>query len=73
MSTRNRGRSPDRSLARFLLPNARLLPWNAPSAVGQPNDAYYGTDALGDLPKGKGYDGRGRGARVVVQAKAFLD
>jgi len=30
------------------------LPLNAATRVGQPNDAYYGTDALGDLPKGQG-------------------
>ncbi|MEF2547052.1 malate synthase G [Aurantimonas sp. E1-2-R+4] len=35
-------------------------------------DALYGTDAMGDLPEGKGYD-RARGARVVTWAKSFLD
>jgi malate synthase len=35
-------------------------------------DALYGTDAMGDLPKGGGYDPE-RGARVVAWAKEFLD
>ncbi len=35
-------------------------------------DALYGTDALGDLPTGSGYDAA-RGARVVAAAKAHLD
>ena len=35
-------------------------------------DALYGTDAMGDMPEGKGYD-RARGARVVTWAKSFLD
>jgi malate synthase len=35
-------------------------------------DALYGTDALGDLPKGGGYDAK-RGARVVVWGRDFLD
>ncbi len=35
-------------------------------------DALYGTDALGDLPEGGGYD-PARGARVVAAAKAHLD
>ncbi len=35
-------------------------------------DALYGTDAMGDLPDGKGYD-NARGARVVTWAKSFLD
>ncbi len=35
-------------------------------------DALYGTDALGDLPAGGGYD-PARGARVVAAAKAHLD
>ena len=35
-------------------------------------DALYGTDALGDLPAGKGYDPK-RGARVIDWAKGFLD
>ncbi len=35
-------------------------------------DALYGTDALGDLPQAKGYDGA-RGARVVAWGRAHLD
>ena len=35
-------------------------------------DALYGTDALGDLPKGKGYSPK-RGARVVAWGRAHLD
>ena len=35
-------------------------------------DALYGTDLLGDLPKGGGYDPE-RGARVIAWGKAFLD
>ncbi|HEX8534014.1 MAG TPA: malate synthase G [Allosphingosinicella sp.] len=35
-------------------------------------DALYGTDALGDLPKGREHDPE-RGARVIAWAKAFLD
>ena len=35
-------------------------------------DALYGTDALGDLPAGGGYD-PARGARVVAAAKTHLD
>ena len=35
-------------------------------------DALYGTDALGDLPAGGGYDAA-RGARVVAWGRALLD
>jgi malate synthase len=35
-------------------------------------DALYGTDALGDLPAGGGYDVE-RGARVIAWGRAFLD
>jgi len=35
-------------------------------------DALYGTDALGDVPKGKGFDPI-RGARVIAKARAHLD
>jgi malate synthase len=35
-------------------------------------DALYGTDALGDLPGGGGYDPK-RGARVIAWGRAFLD
>ena len=35
-------------------------------------DALYGTDALGSLPAGRGYD-PARGAQVIAWAKRFLD
>ncbi len=35
-------------------------------------DALYGTDALGDLPRGGGYDAE-RGARIVAWGRDFLD
>ena len=35
-------------------------------------DALYGTDALGDLPQGRGYDAA-RGARVIAWAQGALD
>ncbi len=35
-------------------------------------DALYGTDAMGDLPQGKGFDPL-RGARVVAWGRAHLD